>query len=138
MTESIGEQRRARAQGAKSRQLHAALVALDATVAGWANDFIFGQVWDGDELGFEGRMLVAISALAATGNVRQLRNYLHGALQMGFEVDQLRAALRMMVVYAGFPTALDALNELDQVAAHYPLGVGAPARGGQDADRQAR
>jgi len=54
-------------------------------------------------------MLVAITALAATEHPAQLRNYLHGALQAGISARKINEALLMMVVYAGFPTALSAL-----------------------------
>lgn len=111
--ESAGAARRRRAQGAKADRLQAALTALDPTLARWADDFVFGEVWAGDVLSHEERMLVAITALAALDRRDQLRNYLHGALQAGIGADKLREALKMLVVYAGFPTSIDALLELD-------------------------
>ena len=109
-----GSERRARAQGVKADRLQMALTELDPTLAGWADGFIFGDVWVSETLAHEEQMIVAIIALAATGRTRQLRNYLHGALQDGTEPDKLRDALRMLVVYCGFPVAIDALSELDQ------------------------
>ena len=110
---NAGSARRGRAQGAKAAKLQAALVELDPGSARWADEFVFGEVWAGDDLPSEERMLVAITALAATGRRNQLRNYLHGALQDGIPSDKLRAALRMLVVYAGFPVAIEAMSELD-------------------------
>jgi 4-carboxymuconolactone decarboxylase len=112
-----GTRRRRLAQGAKADRLQSSLEALDPSLARWADEFVFGEVWEGDALTHEERMLVAISALAATGRCNQLRNYLHGALQSGIAEAQLREALRMMVVYAGFPVAIEALLELDAVVA---------------------
>ena len=66
-------------------------------------------------MSFEEQMLVAVSALAAGGNILQLRSYLHGAVQAGIDPDKLQDALVMMVVYAGFPGALMALEEWRKV-----------------------
>ena len=101
-----GAQRRARAQGAKHEQLRD---ELDPAMAAWADDFIFGEIWGREGISQDERMLVAITALAATEHPAQLRNYLHGALQAGISARKINEALLMMVVYAGFPTALSAL-----------------------------
>jgi 4-carboxymuconolactone decarboxylase len=115
-----GRARRGRAQGAQTEKLGQALAALDPDLLEWADGFIFGQVWSEDEvISFEDRMLVAIVALAATGNLIQLRNYLHGGLQAGLNADRLHEALKMLVVYTGFPTALSALGVLNEVRAKY-------------------
>jgi 4-carboxymuconolactone decarboxylase len=55
-------------------------------------------------------MLVAIVALAAINRPAQLRNYLHGALQDGMSPCRIHEALMMLVVYVGFPTALEAIG----------------------------
>jgi len=104
-----GAQRRARAQGAKHGQLRDELASLDPAMAAWADDFIFGEIWGREGISQDERMLVAITALAATEHPAQLRNYLHGALQAGISARKINEALLMMVVYAGFPTALSAL-----------------------------
>jgi 4-carboxymuconolactone decarboxylase len=46
-----------------------------------------------------------------------MKNYLHGALQDGIPEAKLRQALTMLVVYAGFPVAIQALDVLGQVVA---------------------
>ncbi|MGY4780902.1 carboxymuconolactone decarboxylase family protein [Rhodococcus opacus] len=112
MITETGRALRERAQGRKAPQLQQALVELDGKLGQWSDEFIFGDVWDGDEMSFEECMLVAITALAATGRTNQLRNYLHGALQNGIPADKLQSALRMLVVYIGFPGAIGALQEL--------------------------
>lgn len=112
-----GKKLRERAQGRKAPKLQGALVELDGDLGRWSEEFIFGDVWAGDEISFEQRMLVAITALAATGRTHQLRNYLHGALQDGIPAGTLQAALRMLVVYVGFPTAIMALQELQAAIA---------------------
>jgi len=107
--EPNGEELRARAQGVRADALGQALADLDPELLEWADEFIFGTVWSRPGLAFEDRMLVAITALASQGATTQLRNYLHGALQDGMDPDRIREALVMLVVYVGFPTALNAL-----------------------------
>ena len=104
-----GSSRRARAQGVRHDDLQTNLAALDPRLAEWADGFVFGDVWGGPGLAFEDRQLVAIVALAATGKPDQLRIYLHGAMQDGFDPVRIHEALVMLVVYVGFPTALQAL-----------------------------
>ncbi|RRQ29002.1 carboxymuconolactone decarboxylase family protein [Rhodococcus sp. Eu-32] len=115
MSHDEGRTLRERAQGRKAPLLQDALVDLDPKVGEWSDGFVFGEAWDGDEMAFEERMIVAITALAATGRITQLRNYLHGALQAGMEPDRIRAGLRMLVVYVGFPGAISALQEFASV-----------------------
>ena len=110
-----GRELRERAQGAKAEALQQALSSLDPDAAAWADEFIFGTVWDRPGLEFEDRMLVAITALAAQGNSAQLRNYLHGALQDGMPPEKIHEAMLMLVIYCGFPTALAALGVWKEV-----------------------
>lgn len=108
-----GPERRGRAQGRKADRLQTALGELDPDLARWADAHIFGDVWEPEVLSFPDRMLVAITALAATGRRNQLRNYLHGALQDGRSPEELREVMKMLTVYVGFPTAIEAMVELD-------------------------
>lgn len=105
-----GARRRARAQGHKADQLQAKLASLDPGLADLADEYIFGRIWGRPGLDQDDRMLVAITALAATGHEAQLRNYLWGALQAGMSARRIHEALVMLVVYAGFPTGITALD----------------------------
>ena len=104
-----GRALRAQVQGEKSDLFTEGLIELDPRMAEWSDGWIFGEVWDGEGIELEDRVLVAIIALAATGAVEQLRNYLHGALQNGFDGRRIHEALLMLPVYVGFPTAIKAL-----------------------------
>jgi len=118
---------RRRMQGAKSDALQEALAALDPGLARWADEFVFGEVWARPGLTVDERRLVALTALAVGGHTAQLRNYLHGALQDGFEPEKLREALVMTLVYAGFPQAIASLVTLKEVlASHERAAGGAP------------
>ena len=112
---TAAKERRQRAQGAKSEALQRDLDLLDSQVASWADSFVFGEVWGRSGISHEERMLVAITSLATQGRTAQLRNYLFGAVQDGISTEKVQEALVMLVVYAGFPTALVALNEWREV-----------------------
>jgi 4-carboxymuconolactone decarboxylase len=106
-----GARLRARAQGQKSDAMQELLCSLDKGVGRWADEFVFGEVWNRDGLEFSERMLVAIASLATQGRGDLLRNYLHGALEDGISARKIQECLVMLVVYAGFPTATAMLNE---------------------------
>jgi 4-carboxymuconolactone decarboxylase len=107
---AIGRKLRRRAQGAKADQLQALLCGIDPVLGEWADGFVFGEVWARPGLSQDERMLVAIAALAVSGNPDQMRNYLWGALQGGIPARKIHESLLMLVVYAGFPRALNALH----------------------------
>jgi alkylhydroperoxidase/carboxymuconolactone decarboxylase family protein YurZ len=112
---TTGAARRRRAQGRRHDSLQASLTEIDPQLAAWSDGFVFGEVWAGEDLSWDDRMLVAIIVLSALGHHAQLRNYLHGALQDGFPQERLRQAMSMLTVYAGFPVAIQALSVLQQV-----------------------
>ena len=110
-----GKERRERAQGARADALQTELAKIDSGLASFTDGFIFGDVWGRPGLTFEERMMVAITALAATGHPTQLKNYLHGALQDGTPASKIHEIFVMLTVYCGFPTALDAMILWQQV-----------------------
>jgi 4-carboxymuconolactone decarboxylase len=110
-----GRMLRERAQGPKAKSIAAWVEAVDEDVAGWADEFVFGTLWDRPGLSFEERFLVVVSILASGGHTMQLKNYLHGALAAGIDEPKLREALVMLTAYAGFPTATTMLGVLHDV-----------------------
>ena len=130
---AAGRARRELAQGEKAGGLLAALEAIDPRLAEWSDSFVFGQVWADSHLSFEEQMLVAVTALGAKGQVMQLRSYLHGALQAGLDPDKIQDALVMLVVYSGFPDALNVLAEWRSVrTSHERRAAGAEEAQGHD------
>ncbi len=103
------------------------MASLDPGLAEWVDQFVFGEVWGRPGLSEPERMLVAISALAATGRPDQLRAYLFGALHAGVPAVKLHETLVMQAVYAGFPAAIGALGVWREV-------VGAARRQGLDVE----
>ena len=105
-----GAARRRRVQGRKTERLAERVARLDPGVAEWTDGFVFGQVWGRPGLAEQERILIAIAALAATGQPDELRAYLFGALERGVAPEKIRETLVMMTVCAGFPAALNALE----------------------------
>ncbi len=105
-----GAARRQRALGSKANVLRDLQVAVDPEMADWADDFIFGKVWGREGLSEQERMLLAISALAGSGQVDLMKNYLHGALQAGVPVRKIHEAIVQNVVYVGFPNTFRAVH----------------------------
>jgi 4-carboxymuconolactone decarboxylase len=108
-TRERGRLIRERAQGAKAPQLGRALEDLEPVLLEWTDSYVFGTVWARPGLAYEERMLVAITSLASLGNLSQLRNYFHGALQDGMPAEKINEAILMLGVYAGFPVMLNAM-----------------------------
>jgi 4-carboxymuconolactone decarboxylase len=106
---SAGSERRALAYGEKSDVLFEVFTSLDPGLADLGDEFVFGHIWGRDNLGYEERMLVAITALAMGKNPNELRNYLNGALENGMDPRKIHEAIVMLCVYGGFPVAVQGL-----------------------------
>src|ERR1700758_4901929 len=81
-----------------------------------AIEHVWGGVWNRPGLELKYRSLVVVSVLAATGHANnELKTHLHGALNLGWTVDELREALLQISGYAGFPAAHEALRSLSEI-----------------------
>jgi 4-carboxymuconolactone decarboxylase len=81
-------------------------------------EFAFGDVYNRPGLTPRDRELATVAVLTALGGREpQLRVHLNAALNVGLTVDELEEVIIHTVPYAGFPTAINALNALRDVAA---------------------
>jgi 4-carboxymuconolactone decarboxylase len=75
-------------------------------------EFAFGDIYSRDVLDLRSRELVAIAGLAATGNAGpQLRIHVESAASSGITKAEITEVLMQIALYAGFPTALNALAD---------------------------
>ena len=81
-----------------------------------AIEHVWGGVWNRPGLELKYRSLVVVSVLAAIGQKDELKTHLHGALNLGWTVDELREVLLQIGGYAGFPAAHEALRVLSAIA----------------------
>jgi 4-carboxymuconolactone decarboxylase len=75
-------------------------------------EFAFGDIYSRKALDLRSRELVAISVLAASGTAApQLRIHVESAASSGITKAEVVEILMQIALYAGFPTALNALAD---------------------------
>lgn len=73
-------------------------------------DYAFGEVWARPQLSRRDRSLVVISALAALALPHELEIHIGGALRHGVSRGEVEEVMLTMVIYGGFPRAIDGLR----------------------------
>lgn len=79
------------------------------------NDVLFGDVWDREELSPRERSLITVTALTALYRTEQLGFHLKLALENGLTTEELAEAITHLAFYAGWPTAMTAINQLHAI-----------------------
>ncbi|AWD68337.1 MULTISPECIES: carboxymuconolactone decarboxylase family protein [Priestia] len=74
-----------------------------------AVEFNYGGIFSRPGLDLKSRLLAAVAGLTALGNTKQLKFYLNGALNVGWTQEEILEAMLQMVIYAGFPVALNTI-----------------------------
>jgi 4-carboxymuconolactone decarboxylase len=85
------------------------LEALDPELHRYIMDFVYGEVYAGDILDSKTRALCTVAMLGCLGEQLQLGVYVRVARRQGASEEEIREVLRQVAVYAGFPTAWNAL-----------------------------
>ncbi|QYO63347.1 carboxymuconolactone decarboxylase family protein [Leptolyngbya sp. 7M] len=81
-------------------------------------EFAFGEIYSRPGLDAKTRQLVTITALTTLGNAQpQLKAHIQGALNVGCTRTEVVEVILQLVVYAGFPAALNAMLIAKQVFA---------------------
>lgn len=76
----------------------------------------FAEIYTRPALDLKSRQLVTLSALAAMGNARpQLKAHIHGSMNMGWTAKEIVEVFMQLSIYAGFPSALNALQVAREV-----------------------
>ncbi|MGG0386153.1 carboxymuconolactone decarboxylase family protein [Priestia filamentosa] len=74
-----------------------------------AVEFNYGQIFSRPGLDLKSRLLATVAGLTALGNTEQLKFYINGALNVGWTEKEILEAMLQMVIYAGFPVALNTI-----------------------------
>jgi 4-carboxymuconolactone decarboxylase len=89
------------------------LEALDPVIHRYVMDFVYGEVYAGDALDPKTRALCTVAMLACLGQQLQLGVYVRSARRQGATEEEIREVLRQVAVYAGFPSAWNALATMN-------------------------
>lgn len=78
---------------------------------------LFGDVWERPELSKRDRSLITCAVLTALYRPEQLRFHLRLALANGVRKEELAELITHVAFYAGWPSAVQAVQILDEVLA---------------------
>ncbi len=88
----------------------ASLADIAPDFARYVVEFPFGDIYTRPGLDLKTRELASVAALTAMGTApNQLRIHIHGALNVGCSRSEILEVIMQMVVFAGFPAALNGL-----------------------------
>jgi alkylhydroperoxidase/carboxymuconolactone decarboxylase family protein YurZ len=82
---------------------------LDRDLHRYIVEFVYGEIYASDVLDPKTRALCTVAMLACLGEPLQLGVYVRSARRQGASEDEVREVLRQVAVYAGFPSAWNAL-----------------------------
>jgi 4-carboxymuconolactone decarboxylase len=88
------------------------LEELDPDLHRYIIDFVYGEVYAGDVLDAKTRTLCTVAMLACLDQQLQLGVYVRAARRQGASEEEIREVLRQVAVYAGFPSAWNALKTM--------------------------
>jgi 4-carboxymuconolactone decarboxylase len=79
-------------------------------------EFTFGDIYSRPGLDLKSREIAAIAVLTALGNAQtQLKAHIHAALNVGCTREEIVEVIMQTAVYAGFPSALNAMSVAKEV-----------------------
>jgi 4-carboxymuconolactone decarboxylase len=94
----------------------ASLSDVAPDLARYMVEFVFGDIHDRPALDLKSREIATVASLTTLGTApRQLRVHIHGALNMGCTQQEVIEVILQMAAYAGFPAALNAIQEAREV-----------------------
>lgn len=74
-------------------------------------EFAFGDIYSREGLSLRDRELATVAALTAMGGRDpQLKVHIRAALNVGLSKEEIEETILQTVPYAGFPTAINAMN----------------------------
>lgn len=87
-------------------------------------EFPYGDIYSRDGLAIRDREIATIAMLTALGGREpQLRVHIASALNVGLTADELEEIIIQTVIFAGFPTAINALNLLHESLSEHAGGL---------------
>ncbi|HVT07533.1 MAG TPA: carboxymuconolactone decarboxylase family protein [Polyangia bacterium] len=81
------------------------------------DDVLFGDVWERPQLSRRDRSLITCAALVAMGKTEQLNFHFPRAVENGVTRDEIVELITHLAFYAGWPSAMSAVNLAKQLFA---------------------
>ncbi|KAB2833462.1 MAG: carboxymuconolactone decarboxylase family protein [Candidatus Dadabacteria bacterium] len=78
-------------------------------------EFAFNDIYGRPALDLRSREIATIAALAATGQINQLKVHVQAALNVGVTKEEIIEVMLQMALYAGFPAAINAIQAAREV-----------------------
>jgi len=108
-------------QGENADKVFKSLENIAPDLGRYAAEFAFGDVMSRPGLDIKTREMLSVAALTALGTAGpQLRAHIGAALRVGCTQQEIVEIILQMVVYAGFPAALNGIQAAREVFAERP------------------
>jgi 4-carboxymuconolactone decarboxylase len=105
-------------QAENAEKLLKSLENIAPDLSRYAAEFAFGDVMSRPGLDIKTREMITVAALTALGTAGpQLRAHIGAALRVGCTQQEIVEIILQMVVYAGFPAALNGIQAAREVFA---------------------
>lgn len=79
------------------------------------SEFCWGECWTDETLSRRERSILNLGMIAALGRMQEFEIHFRGAMRNGISVDELRAVLIQIAVYAGIPAGVDCFRSAKKV-----------------------
>lgn len=110
--------------GLEGPAIEASILESQGDMGQLVMDYAFGDVWSRPGLSRRDRSLVVVSALAALNMTHELQIHIGGGLEHGLTPTEVEEIMITMVIYGGFPKAIDGQRIAREVFAARGLDAG--------------
>jgi 4-carboxymuconolactone decarboxylase len=98
------------------------LAGYDPELPGYLTENAYGQIYDRPGLSMRQRELIAIAMLTVSQRLPQLESHIEGALRVGATREEAKEVIITMLLYAGWPPVINALEVWKRVRDHEGAG----------------
>jgi 4-carboxymuconolactone decarboxylase len=78
-------------------------------------NFVFGELWAGDDLSLQERSMITCATLIALNRQNEMKQHFAGARNSGIPRAKIEAIITHLAAYAGWPCAVTAAHVLNEV-----------------------
>jgi 4-carboxymuconolactone decarboxylase len=80
------------------------------TLVSLTDDLLFGEIWERPGLSKRDRSLITVATLVALYRTEQMGGHMKRAIENGLTAEELIEAITHLAFYAGWPSAITAIN----------------------------